>query len=317
MPWIGPAMAIGGSLLGGSSGGSGSGGNAYQAQNLGAADSGWQQAFQQQQNLTGQASGAASPLYAQSLASQQGINYAPYQQASNTAGGMQSQAAGIAGQQGAQYGLNAALAGQQQQNLYGMANQVGQTAFDPQQALYGRTQQQLAGQVNAGQAARGLGVSAQGGSEYNQAMGNFNIDWQNAQLARQTQGMNAMAQGSQAGMQQGQLMGSDMSAQMGAYGQQAGLTQQAAYTPLQAQQQIAGMPAQNAQQYQQEMAGLTGMWGRNMGAAQNYLTPGVQGQQSQQGFNAQQNAGQSQMLGTMGSALADSGAMDWIGSFFL
>ena len=104
---------------------------------------------------------------------------------------------------------------------------------------------------------------------------------------------------------------------MGAYVQQAGLTQQAAYTPLQAQQQIAGMPAQTAQQYQQEMAGLTGMWGRNMGAAQNYLTPGVQGQQSQQGFNAQQNAGQSQMLGTMGSALADSGAMDWIGSFFL
>src|ERR1035437_9105748 len=165
---------IGGALLGGnkSSGGTGSGGNAYQPLNTGPADAGWLNAFNQQSALTNQASGAASPLYDQSLAAQQGINYQTFQNAANQAGQQYGQMAGLAGQQGQQYGQMAGQAGQQMQNLYGAANQVGQTAFDPQNALYARTQQQVGDQINAGQAQRGLGVSAVGGQEYGQGMSN-------------------------------------------------------------------------------------------------------------------------------------------------
>lgn len=71
------------------------------------------------------------------------------------------------------------------------ANAVMNTAFDPQNALYNRTQQQLQDQVRVGQAARGITSSPYGAGLENQAMSNFDIDWQNAQLGRQTQGLGA------------------------------------------------------------------------------------------------------------------------------
>lgn len=81
-----------------------------------------------------------------------------------------------------------------QSNLYGSGNKVLDTAFDPQQALYNRTQQQLTDQQRAAQYARGVQASPYGAALENSANENFNIDWQNQQLARQSQGL-AAAQG--------------------------------------------------------------------------------------------------------------------------
>lgn len=83
---------------------------------------------------------------------------------------------------------------QSQGNLYGSGDTVLNTAFDPQNALYNRTQQQLTDQSRAGQYARGIQQTPYGAALENSANQNFNIDWQNQQLARQSQGLQA-AQG--------------------------------------------------------------------------------------------------------------------------
>lgn len=63
------------------------------------------------------------------------------------------------------------------------------TAFDPQDALYNRTLQQLQDQTRASEAVRGIATSPVGASLENQNLENFNIDWQNNQLGRETQGL--------------------------------------------------------------------------------------------------------------------------------
>lgn len=106
---------------------------------------------------------------------------------------------------------------QSQNNLYSGGNQVLQTALDPQKDLYNRTSQQLTDQTRAAQYARGIQSSPLGASVESNALGNFNIDWQNQQLARQSQGLQSAqgaygsAQGlgnsytnTQAGLQAGQ-----------------------------------------------------------------------------------------------------------------
>jgi len=245
--------------------------------------------------LTGQGAQAAAPLYQQTLQQQQALNYAPLAQAGQQAGQQYDWLANLTGQQAGLYGQQAALSGAQQRDLYGAAGQVAQTAFDPQQALYGRTQQQLADQVRAGQAARGLGVSPVGAAEENQAMANFNIDWQNQQLARQAQGMQAMGYGSMAGAQQGQLTGANLAAQMQAAGAMPGYTMQGAQMPLQTQQYIAGQPAAAGSQYAQNMAGLSGMYGNVGAAAIPYMNQGIGASQQQAKFQA----GQTQDLGNL------------------
>src|SRR5258708_10034458 len=104
------------------------------------------------------------------------------------AGGMQ-QGAGVAsglGQNAAMgaYGAGGQLMGAGQQ-LLPWGQQIMNTGFDPQQALYHRTQQQTQDQTRAGLEARGLDSSPYGAGVEGQTMANFNIDWQNQQLQRQ------------------------------------------------------------------------------------------------------------------------------------
>lgn len=109
--------------------------------------------------------------------------------------------------QGAQQGANNAAAayGQVGTNGLNAANQINQasmsmlpyaqqimtTAMDPQSALYDRTLQQTQDQQRVGQAARGITMSPYGAGLENQALQNFNIDWQNNQLQRQTTGLDS------------------------------------------------------------------------------------------------------------------------------
>jgi hypothetical protein len=155
--------------------------------------------------------------------------YAPgYQNAANAAGSqygnLGTQLQGAAGQEfGAQQGLM--NAGQQ---LY-------QTSLDPQNALYNRTVQQLQDQTGATNSMYGLGSSGAGAGVANQALGNFNIDWQNQQLQRQATGLQgygaAVGQAGQAAGQGGALGGAG-----------AGYTLQGGQTPYTAAQGIAAQP---------------------------------------------------------------------------
>lgn len=88
-----------------------------------------------------------------------------------------------AGAAGSAYGMGNFLTGIGS-SLYPYANQIMQAGYDPQNALYGRTQQQLQEQTRASEAARGLGTSPFGAGLENKAMSDFNIDWQNNQLQR-------------------------------------------------------------------------------------------------------------------------------------
>lgn len=95
------------------------------------------------------------------------------------------------------------------------AGRMLNTGFDPRNALYDRTAQQLQDQVRVGQAARGTTMSPYGAGQEGKTMSDFNIDWQNQQLGRQTQALGAFGdwQSGKVGRQTGAL---------GAYGQYGG-----------------------------------------------------------------------------------------------
>lgn len=124
--------------------------------------------------------------------------------------GMQA-AAGQAGQMAGQMAPAAYAAGQ---GAMGAGNQILNTAFDPQNALFNQQQHIVQDQSNATNSQYGLGSSGAGAGIANQNLQNFDINWQNNQLARQASGIQAYdaAQNSGLGM-----MGQGVNAQ-----QQAG-----------------------------------------------------------------------------------------------
>src|SRR5260221_6318776 len=65
------------------------------------------------------------------------------------------------------------------------ASSILATGFDPQHALYDRTQQQVQDQLRATSAASGISGTPYGAGVEGQGLTNFNIDWQNQQLKRQ------------------------------------------------------------------------------------------------------------------------------------
>lgn len=276
---------------------SGGGGGGYQPQGSGVADADWLASAGAARGISGDVNATASPLYLQALQKQQAINYDPYQQAAQRAGQQYEYLGDLSATQGQQYGQQAMLAGQQQRNLYGASDQIYQTAFDPQQAQFTQGQQRLQDQVRAGQAARGLGNSGVGAGEEDQAMQNYDLAWRQQQLQNQTQGLQAMSGASNAGGAQGQLVGANLTGQMGAYGSMPGFTQQGAQVPLSAQQYVAGMPAQNAGMYSQNMANTQNLYNNQMNQDLSYM--GMAGPQmlAQQKFGADQAQLQGQELG--------------------
>ena len=143
---------------------------------------------------------------------------------------------------GAQYGNVGMGLGAQSQSEFGAANNilaagqnVYQTALDPQNALYNRTAQQLQDQTGATNSMYGLGSSAAGAGVANQALSNFNIDWQNQQLQRQAQGLSAYEGAGQAA--------SGLNTNAGQLGSQgAGMQLQGGQVPYTTAQTIAGVP---------------------------------------------------------------------------
>jgi hypothetical protein len=136
--------------------------------------------------------GNAQSIFNSGLNTQYGI---AGQAAAPVAGIVNNQYAG-----GYQTGAN--LTGSQAQtgsgNLFSSVNsalpygqQILTTAFDPQNALYARTQQQVQDQAGAQLAASGVGSTPFGQGVMGQDLSNFNIDWQNNQLSRESQGLSS------------------------------------------------------------------------------------------------------------------------------
>jgi hypothetical protein len=107
----------------------------------------------------------------------------------NPYAGQAQQGAGTASGLGQNAALNAYGTGGQLtgagMSLMPYAQNIMQTGFDPQNALYARMQQQVQDQTRAGLEARGVDSTPYGAGIEGQQMSNFNIDWQNQQLQRQ------------------------------------------------------------------------------------------------------------------------------------
>ena len=245
MPW-GVAASVGAAAVGSAVSSamapstSGGGGSYYVPTGLQGADQQWQNLQNQNYNVFSGSQQQLQDYGQQSLAAQLDAynKYgSPYQNAANVAGTQYGNTANnLIGASALQFG--------QQQPLINAGQQVFNTAFDPQSALYNRTVQQLQDQTGATNSMYGLGSSAAGAGVANQALGNFNIDWQNQQLQRQLAGLQGY--GSAIG-QAGQA-----AAQGGALGQAgAGLTLQSGQVPYAAGQYLGGQPAQIGQNYSQ------------------------------------------------------------------
>ena len=297
------ASAILPSLLGtNKSGGSGqSGGPQYTPGNPAGVDNSWQQMYNQQNQLANQTNQQTAPYFGQSLAQGESLNYQPYLQSAQQAGGMYGQVGQAAQGQMAGYGQQAQTALGQQSQMYGAGNQIMNTAFDPQNALYERTQQQVQDQTRAGQAARGLGNSALGGMEEGSAMSNFNIDWQNAQLARQAQGISSGVAANQAGVQQGNLYGQNQQAALGAGNMAATAYGMQGQVPMQAQQYAAAQPGAIASAYQNAMIGQQGMNTNAMNGAQSYMGLSQSGGQANYDAALAQNQSAGNFYNTLGT----------------
>ena len=76
-------------------------------------------------------------------------------------------------------------------SLVPYANQIMQTGMDPQQALYNQQFALNQNQSNVENAMAGVASTPYGAGVTNQSDQNFNINWQNQQLARQTQAAGA------------------------------------------------------------------------------------------------------------------------------
>jgi len=124
----------------------------------------------------------------------------PYAQQALTQGfdpnyGLDTQDFGLA-LGGARQGATLGGAGANQ--IFNQAGQIAgaidplmQSGFDPRSALFNRSRQQLMDQTNATNAMSGLAGTPYGASVAANALGNFDINWQNQQLARQAQAAEA------------------------------------------------------------------------------------------------------------------------------
>jgi hypothetical protein len=197
-------------------------------------------------------------------------------------GGAQT-AAGYGGQTASQ--LMGMLPG-----LGGAESQILQTAFDPQNALYNRTAQQVLDQQRAINAMSGVGTSPYGAGVTGQSMQNFNIDWQNNLLQRMLSG----AQGA-----------TGLAGAIGNLGQQA--------TGLEAQ--AAGLPANVWQQQQQNVLGALSGAGQGLGqVAQGLGTAQQLPLNWLQAQNALGAAPYNMAAGTSQNALSSLGSLLQLGS---
>jgi hypothetical protein len=229
--------------------------------------------------------------------------YNPY------AGGAQT-AANNAGAAYGQVGNQSLNAGQQVNgaalSMLPYAQQIMQTAMDPQNALYDRTLQQVQDQQRVAQAARGVTKSPYGAGLENQALSNFNIDWQNNQLQRQATGLEAANKAIT-----GAAANTSTASNLGAAG--AGALQQAGLLPYQTSQGIAGDQYNALSNIINSRLGSNQINSANMAALMQYMGLGAAQSNAQANWAQQNYMNQLNQAGTIGGGLGSlvNGAMGW------
>lgn len=257
----------------------------------------------QAQGLTDQATTAANQFNSQQQNLTTATNNAASNYLSSGQQGNYAQNMAALAPQYMQQGNNALQIGGQLQGqinpTLAAGNAVLNTAFDPQQALYDRTQQQTAQQAAANQASRGLAMSPYGAELSNQSNSNFNIDWQNAQLARQTAGLTAYTGANASATQLGQGANQSYAAGLADMNTGAGLnynTAQTIYgnnqTALNNQQtSLNSQQATNQQGFQNQITGLGTQQTALQNQQNNYMTPQQILQQQITDYNTYQGLG--------------------------
>ncbi len=211
MPWgalLGAIAApIANNLFGGGGGGGGGGGssgmpNAYVPTGQAGADQNWQDILLQMMKSQQGQGNLISPYLQGAFGDTSG-------QYSDLSKLMQQWGATLGGQAGTQFGAGDALRTQ--------GNDIWKTAQDPNNALHDRLQQQTQDASRASTSARGIGMSPAAAGLEDQAVGDFNANWQQQMLQRMLmggQGMNS-AYGQAGNL--GQLGGQDLSGAQGMY----------------------------------------------------------------------------------------------------
>ena len=176
-----------------SSGGYQQGGNtgSYVPLDLQGQNQNWLNVLSQIQN-----NNVPAQLYPQIASTAQGVVNNPYAAPAQTA-------ANSAGQSSTNVGgmdlTNAGNLSSTGNALLPYATQILDMGLDPQSALYNRTLGQVTDQINAQNAASGIGTSPAGAGITDQALSNFNIDWQNNALNRANTAAGAASTINQAG----------------------------------------------------------------------------------------------------------------------
>jgi hypothetical protein len=220
-----------------------------------------------QQNMAfGQGSGMLAQLLANPMASTLLRNFMN----DPTIGGLES-AAGQAGQVSGQVGQQQVGQGtalnQQIMAALPQFQQILQQGTDPQGALYARTQQQVRDQQNAQLANMGLQSSPAGAGIADKGLSDFNIDWQNQQLAR---ALSAMQGYGGAMGQAGTGLGQGAALQQGGIGDIAA----AGALPYQAGQTAMGGQQKALSDFLSAMSGSQNIGNQSLQQLLSYLQTG-------------------------------------------
>lgn len=139
-------------------------------------DQDWQTLLAQLQN-----NNVPGQLYPQIASTAQSVVNNPYAPAAQTAAGNAGTASTAIGNQAV---TDAGTLSSTGNALIPYATQVLNMGLDPQSAIYNQTLQQTQDQINAENAASGIGTSPVGAQIDANALNNFNLNWQNNLLNR-------------------------------------------------------------------------------------------------------------------------------------
>lgn len=204
-----------------------------------------------------------------------------YQQLFGLQSGLQPEIVGLGSEVSAnqpQYGQETGAAN----NLFGASSAVLpevqnilNTGFDPQNALYNRTQQQVLDQSNAINSMNGIAGTPYGAGVTGGTMSNFNIDWQNNQLSRQLQALqgagSAVSTGASAAGAGANLANMPVNTQLGQLGSLQGIYG-GQYSPLQSYLNLGQGASGLALEGQNQAFGQNAFLGSNLGQSLSALS---------------------------------------------
>lgn len=231
-----------------SGGGGGGGGMGPTGSDVGSADAAWQALLKQMMSGYGDQAGALGPYLGEAFKNGQ-LDYGALASMMKGWGGT------LSGEAGKFFGAG--------DELRGAGRQLWDAASDPQNALRDRTQQRIVDASRAGTSARGIGMSGESAGIENQAVGNFNIDWNSQLLDRMSKGLSGYSNAFNEAGRQSQAGGADLA---GAQSMFAG---------------AGALPFNLAQMFSSGMnSGIYGPAAGMMGQIDPYIGLGQSGQQN-------------------------------------